>query len=120
VPEVSAMMDVAEDDVEEETKDDNQSSDDEMDEESGALSDIQDDLDGKIPDYVPEFFMDAYRRGKMPATFMDLFTFQIFIVQPQVSRRRQYLFLSKNDVFRKKIFLSVRVPASSAYRCSAT
>jgi hypothetical protein len=124
VPETSAMMDVAEDDMEEETKDDNQSSDDEMDEESGALSDIQDDLDRKIPDYVPEFFMDAYRRGKMPATFMDLFTFQIFIVQPQVSRRWQCIFsllkLTKINVFRKKIFPSERAPASSAYRCSAT
>jgi hypothetical protein len=105
VPEVSAMMDVAEDDVEEETKDDIQSSDDEMDEESGALSDIQDDLDGKIPDYVPEFFMDAYRRGKMPATFMDLFTFQIFIVQPQVSHRQQcYLSVLKMIFSERRFF----------------
>lgn len=86
VPEVIASMDVVEDDyVEDESKDDKQSSDDEMDEEGGPLFDTQEDLDGKIPDYVPAFFLDAYRRGKMPATFMDLFTFKIFIVQPQVS-----------------------------------
>lgn len=77
-------MDVVEEDEEEETKNEDQSSDDEMDKETGDLSDIQEDLDGKIPDYVPEFFLDAYRRGKMPAIFMDLFTFQIFIIQPQV------------------------------------
>jgi hypothetical protein len=117
-------MDVVDDDTEEASKDDNQSSEEDMDEEGGALSDIEDDLHGKIPDYVPAFFIDAYRRGKMPATFMDLFTFQIFIVQPQVRHHflkiRPTLFYLWFGFCRKKIFLSEKAPVSSACLCSAT
>jgi len=60
------------------------SSEDNMDEDEDSKEDEDIESDGKIPDYVPEFFVDAYRRGQMPASFMDLFTFQIFIIQPQV------------------------------------
>ncbi|XP_059485028.1 protein asteroid [Neocloeon triangulifer] len=32
---------------------------------------------------IPEFVVETFRHARMPSTFMDLYTFQIYIMQPQ-------------------------------------
>ncbi|CAB3361151.1 Hypothetical predicted protein [Cloeon dipterum] len=57
--------------------------DDENEEEGFEVTDEQMGLETRIPEFLPEFFIDAYRRCQMPPVFMDLCTLRIYIMQPQ-------------------------------------